>query len=139
MELCPSTQRLISEFFCLICAKQTRLTHNMTQLCQSLDGKCFRRGDLHEKQKCFVKKFILGPKKGEEINGHFTSNRDNHIYSFESIKFHTIKATFQGESTTFLRFTEKTLSLFAVLTYCPVLWQNKRIVLLYHRKLARSE
>lgn len=97
-------------------------------------------GNLHEKQKCFVEKFILSLKKGEEINSPFTSNRDNHIYSFESIKFHTIKATFRGESTTFFKiYTEKTSSFFAVPTYCPVLWQNKRIVLLYHRKLAKSE
>lgn len=79
----------------------------MTQLCQSLAGKCVKKGDLHERHKCFVEKFILSPKNGEEINSHFTSNRDNHIYSFESIKFHTIKATFQGESKTFLRFTQR--------------------------------
>lgn len=60
----------------------------------------FQRGDLHEKQNIFVEKLILSPMKGGS-NTHFTSNEDNHIYSFESIKFHTIKATFQGESTTF--------------------------------------
>lgn len=97
--------RVLLSHLCL-CAKQTGLTRNMAQLCQSVDGKRFQRGDLHEKQKCFVERFILSPKE-EEINSHLTSNRDNHIYSFESIKFHTIKATFQGESTTSLRFTQR--------------------------------
>lgn len=66
----------------------------------------FQRGDLHEKQNIFVEKLTLSPREGGS-NTHFTSNEDNHIYSLESIKFHTIKATFQGESTTFLRFTQR--------------------------------
>ena len=39
-------------------------------------------------------------KKGQKTVSNFAPNKYNHIY-FESIKYHTIKATFQGKSTIF--------------------------------------
>lgn len=110
MELCPYVQRLISEFFCLLCAfvPSRPMLRTTWHSCVKVWMENVSKEEICMKNKnALWKSSFSAPRRGRKSTATLRQTEITTFILFESIKFHTIKATFQGESTTFLRFTQR--------------------------------